>query len=68
MNRIEVLRKAKVTPVVIFDGGKLKAKKGIEKGRDRNRERAKEEAYEALRCGDQKLANRKFSEACDITP
>lgn len=36
-----MLLKAKVTPIVVFDGGKLKMKKHVEKDRHKNREEAR---------------------------
>ena len=59
---------ADVTPIIVFDGGKLKMKKGVEKDRSKNRERAKQEAHEYLAKGDEAMAMRKFSESIDITP
>jgi 5'-3' exonuclease len=33
-----LLKKSNITPVIVFDGGKLKIKSKIEKGRNKNRE------------------------------
>lgn len=57
-----------VTPIIIFDGGKLKSKKGVEKERGNNREKAKLEAEEYLARGDEAMAMKKFSMSIDITP
>jgi exonuclease 1 len=54
--------------VVVFDGGKLKMKKGVESDRSGKRKEARKEAEAALKRGDEKLAMRKFSESIDITP
>jgi hypothetical protein len=35
MNRVDVLRAAGVTPVIVFDGGKLPMKEGEEESRSR---------------------------------
>jgi 5'-3' exonuclease len=37
-----------VIPVIVFDGGKLKMKKGVEKDRDANREENRKKAQECL--------------------
>jgi 5'-3' exonuclease len=66
--RVHLLLSNKVTPIIIFDGGKLKMKKGVEKERMNNREKAKIEANEYLAKGDEHMAMRKFSESIDITP
>ena len=41
ISRIEMLQRNQVIPIIIFDGGKLKMKKGVEKERNKNREDAK---------------------------
>lgn len=41
LNRIELLTKAQVTPIIVFDGGKLKMKKSVEKERNKNREESR---------------------------
>ena len=53
---------------MIFDGGKLRMKKGVEKERGKNREESRKKAQEYLQSGDEKMAMRKFSESIDITP
>jgi len=65
---VQVLQNNGVTPVVVFDGGKLKQKKGVEKDRSEHRERAKQEALKYLEKGNEEMAIRKFSESLDITP
>lgn len=57
-----------VTPVIVFDGGKLRSKRGVEKERERNREKAKAEANELLARGQEQMAMQKFSASIDITP
>ena len=57
-----------VTPIIVFDGGKLKSKKGTEKGREDGREKAKELAKEYLERGDEAAAMKEFSKSIDITP
>jgi 5'-3' exonuclease len=39
-----MLRKAGVTPIIVFDGGKLKIKEKVEKHRGKNREDNKAKA------------------------
>ena len=63
-----MMLKNDVTPVVIFDGGKLKMKKNVEKGRENHREKAKQEANDALTRGDEAMAMKLFSASIDITP
>lgn len=53
---------------MIFDGGKLKMKKGVEKERGKNREESRKKAQEYLAKGDEKSALRMFSMSVDITP
>ena len=66
--RIDMLQRCQVTPVIVFDGGKLKMKKGVEKDRDANREENRKKAQECLEKGDEKQAIRFFSMSIDITP
>ena len=63
-----MMRAHDVTPVMVFDGGKLKMKKSIEEGRKKNREKCREKAEELMREGDEENAMKKYGESIDITP
>ena len=43
------MRDCNVTPVMVFDGGKLQMKKSVEEGRKKNREKSLKMAEELLR-------------------
>jgi len=43
-DRVMMLKKAGVTPVIVFDGGKLKIKEKVEKRRGDNREDKQQKA------------------------
>ncbi|CDW91247.1 exonuclease 1-like [Stylonychia lemnae] len=68
LKRIQLMRSFNVTPVMVFDGGKLQMKKSIEEGRKKNREKCREKAEELLREGDEENAMKKYGESIDITP
>jgi exonuclease 1 len=67
-DRINMLKKAGVTPIIVFDGGKLKIKENVEKTRNRNREENKQKAQEAAQQGNNQEAIRLFGMSIDITP
>ena len=62
------MRDYNVTPVMVFDGGKLQMKKSVEEGRKKNWEKCREMAEELLRQGDEESAMKKYGESIDITP
>ncbi len=62
------MRECQVTPVMVFDGGKLQMKKSVEEGRKKNWENARQMAEELLRQGDEESAMKKYGESIDITP
>lgn len=51
-----MMLKYNVTPVIIFDGGKLKMKKDVEKDRKAKRENARKEAEAHLAAGNEEKA------------
>ena len=55
-------------PIVVFDGNKLNMKGGIESERATHREEARKKAESLLDQGYTTMAQRKFTEAVDITP
>jgi len=57
-----------VKPIIVFDGCRLEMKGNTEAERRRNRREARDKAEEYLRQGNGLMAQRKFSEAVDITP
>lgn len=67
VNKIEMISKY-VTPIFVFDGAHLPMKNKVEENRDKNRSAKIEEAKKYLELGMEDEANRKFSEAIDITP
>jgi exonuclease-1 len=68
VKKIEMLLKYEITPIFIFDGANLPAKNKTEGKRENNRAAKVEIAEKLLAEGKEEEANRKFSEAIDITP
>lgn len=68
LNRIGLLKRNGVTPVMIFDGGRLPSKADEEKSREKSRNEQREKALAHLRAGNQSAANECFQRAVDITP
>uniref|UniRef100_T1J9L4 Exonuclease 1 n=1 Tax=Strigamia maritima TaxID=126957 RepID=T1J9L4_STRMM len=64
---INVLLSMRITPIMIFDGCRLPAKKGVELNRREQRERNKKKAKEFLREGKLKEAREHFQRSVDIT-
>jgi len=60
--------KNQITPIFVFDGANLPMKDQTEENRENNRAAKVALAEEYLKNGDSEMANRKFSEAIDITP
>ena len=57
-----------VTPILIFDGARLKMKETTECERERSRQENKRKAEECLKHGNSIMAHKLFSAAVDITP
>ncbi len=53
---------------MIFDGGKLLMKTGVEEDRQKNRQKYKQMAREYLKDGDEEQAMKLFGMSIDITP
>lgn len=68
VKKIEMLIKYDITPIFVFDGANLPMKDKTEENRDKNRAAKIALAEEYLADGRIDEANRKFSEAIDITP
>lgn len=66
--KLDMVIKAGVRPIVVFDGNRLKMKDGVEVERQRNREEARRKADEFARSGDLAKAERYYNMAVDITP
>ena len=57
-----------MTPIIVFDGGKLTAKQNTETEREANRAKNLIEAERLRDAGKFEAAGRKYSTAVDITP
>lgn len=57
-----------MTPILIFDGARLKMKEKMELERKRNREEHKLKGIEYLQQGDKAMAFKMLTIAVDITP
>jgi exonuclease 1 len=68
VKRVKMMLEHNVTPVMVFDGGKLQMKTNVEEGRKKNRDKCREMAEELLRQGDEEQAMKKYGESIDITP
>jgi exonuclease-1 len=68
VKKIEMLVKYDITPIFVFDGANLPMKDQTEENRDKNRAAKIALAEKYLADGYEEEANRKFSEAIDITP
>jgi exonuclease 1 len=53
VKRVKMMLEHNVTPVMVFDGGKLQMKTNVEEGRKKNRDKCREMAEELLRQGDE---------------
>jgi 5'-3' exonuclease len=53
---------------MVFDGGKLQMKTGVEEDRQKNRLKYKEMAREYLKDGDEEQAMKLYGMSIDITP
>eukprot|EP00826_Nyctotherus_ovalis_P057537 TRINITY_DN7874_c0_g3_i1.p1 TRINITY_DN7874_c0_g3~~TRINITY_DN7874_c0_g3_i1.p1 ORF type:complete len:434 (+),score=129.23 TRINITY_DN7874_c0_g3_i1:48-1304(+) len=67
LRRVDMLVRAGIIPVVVFDGGKLPMKCNVERARDKVRSQNKTEGDRLWKSGQADLAVRKYSEAIDIT-
>lgn len=68
MARIELLLGAGVTPLVVFDGGRLPNKADEERSRERNREENKSRARQLWQQGNKAAAMECYQKAVDISP
>jgi exonuclease-1 len=68
MMKLQLLLNYGVKPIIILDGCRLEMKSHTEADRRRNRKEAREKAEEYLRQGNCMMAQRKFTEAVNITP
>lgn len=68
MARIDLLTGAGVTPLVVFDGGRLPNKADEERSRKRNREENKARARQLWQQGNKTAAVECYQRAVDITP
>jgi len=68
MHRINMLRFNKITPLVVFDGSPLPAKRGEEKQRRERREEQRRRGMSLLREGEKDLALDSFQRSIDISP
>ncbi|KAI5660255.1 hypothetical protein M9H77_29048 [Catharanthus roseus] len=68
MNRINMLRHYKITPVVVFDGGNLPCKAATEDERDKRRQTNRDLAMEKLKEGNIAAASELFQRAVSISP
>ena len=67
MDLLRMIRHAGVDPIIVFDGGKLPAKRATEAGRRKSREEARRQATELLK-HNRDAAQKAFAKAVDITP
>lgn len=68
MRQVELLQRVGVTPVCVFDGGKLPSKAGEEEQRARKRADQLARALEHLRDGNKLAAQECFQKAVDVSP
>ena len=68
LKRINLLLNNNVTPVMVFDGGKLHMKKCVEEDRQKNRERYKDMAEVYRKEGDEENAMKMYGLSIDVTP
>ncbi|KAL4452455.1 hypothetical protein ABPG75_008117 [Micractinium tetrahymenae] len=68
MARVELLLGAGVTPLVVFDGGRLPNKAGEERSRQRSREENRARARALWAAGNRAAAMECYQKAVDITP
>ena len=67
MDLLRMIRHHGVDPIIVFDGGKLPAKRATEAGRRKSREEARRQATELLKYN-RDAAQKAFAKAVDITP
>ena len=68
MGRVRLLQRHGVTPLLVFDGGRLPAKLGTEQARAASRREAKARAEEMLERGEGDKAYSLFAKSVDVTP
>ncbi len=68
LRRIAMLRSFQVEPVLVFDGGPLPAKLGVEQERQARRDESLREARELLASGNTGAAQSFFQKAVDVSP
>lgn len=68
VKRVEQLLSNQITPIMIFDGGKLAMKENEEQDRQKNRDQKRIQALEMYNKGDNENACRKYAESIDVTP
>ena len=68
VKRINLLKQNDVTPVMVFDGGKLSMKRSVEDDRQKNRDKYKDMAEEYMKEGDEENAMKMFGLSIDVTP
>ena len=68
MKRIALLRSFNITPVMVFDGANLEAKRSQESSRAKTREDGRMRGQALLKAGKRDLAFEQFQKAIDITP
>ena len=67
MGRVNLLRKHKITPFMVFDGGALPAKACTETDRKQRRDDAKRKGMDLLRAGRRTAATACFAKSVDVT-
>ncbi|KAK9459394.1 PIN domain-like protein [Lipomyces oligophaga] len=68
MRRVKLLQGYGVKPYMVFDGGNLPSKRGVEVDRASKRNTAKEIAMRYYQSGDREKANEFFLKSIDVTP
>lgn len=68
MSRIDLLTSAGVTPLVVFDGGRLPNKQDEERSRERSREENRARARALWAAGNKAAAMECYQRAVDISP
>lgn len=68
MKRLNLLRKYDVTPVMVFDGGHLPTKSGVEKERRKKRDAYLKQGKALLKDGNKSQAVECFQKCVDVSP
>ena len=68
MERIRILRRYKIEPYVVFDGGHLPAKMGTESSRKRKRDEHLSQAKALEAQGKHSMAREHYVKCLDVTP